>query len=146
MQDINQVIKGYGPHDKHSEDKNNCTVNALSAAFEVPYDEAYEFAKQEWDRIHGKGVPTKPITESFKDTVFGKFSVQVQATIDYKQPDGSTIVRNMTLRSFLKAFPTGSYFVLVRGHALVVKDGVLIDNSKKLGRIVLRAWKIEPTQ
>lgn len=149
MQNINQVIKGFGPHDKHASDRNNCTVNALSASFEIPYDQAYEYAKEEWNRKHGKGVLTKPITESFKDkghveTAFGKLTVQVKSKIDYKQPDGSIKSRKMTLRSFLKAYPTGSYFLLVRGHALAVKDGVLVDNNGKLGRLVIWAWKVEP--
>lgn len=50
--------------------------------------------------------------------------------------------RSATLAEFLRNHTTGVYFVSVRGHALVVRDGKVIDYKRGARRRVLRIKKV----
>lgn len=41
---------------------------------------------------------------------------------------GETKLRQMTVGTFIKQNPKGTFFVLVRQHAFTIKDGVVIGN------------------
>lgn len=141
--DINKQVLYNGDAILKNGDTNNCAVNSLAMAFNVPYDEAHAYAQKKWGRVNGKGTSTKAIVNDFKvSTPFGKMTVEVTVTQEYKQPGGWMRKRCMNVQTFLKKYPSGTYYVLVRGHALVVQNGILIDNSTRLKRRIHRAWKI----
>lgn len=148
MKHVNDFIKTYGSHENLNGDHNCCAVTALSASMEVPYDVAFDFAQQEWDRKKGDGTRTFKLLSSFKDkeeiTVGGKTKriTPVKATHVYHQY-GKDIERAMSLKTFLKVFNKGTYYILIRQHALTVKDGELIDNSDKMGRRIKYAFKLQ---
>ena len=57
---------------------------------------------------------------------------------------GEVIWRQKTLKSFMQSHPKGTYMVLVAKHALVVKDGELLDwenNKFEPTRKVMGAYK-----
>ena len=123
---INQLVKQNGSAEKHGSDTNNCAVNTLAITHNVSYDDAYEFARKQWDRKHAKGVKTGSIVKSFQMTTpFGKLATRVPVTQEYKQPGGWMRKRRMTIDTFIKNNPQGVYYVLVRGHALAVTEGIL---------------------
>jgi len=141
--DINKEVLHNGDAILKNGDNNNCAVNSLAIACNVPYDQAHAYAQKNWGRNHGQGTKTKAIVNDFRvSTPFGKMTVEVTVTQEYKQPGGWMRKRCMNVQTFIKKYPSGTYYVLVRGHALVVKDGVLIDNSTRLKRRVHQAWKI----
>lgn len=150
MKHIDQVIKSNGPATRKATDRNYCSVSALSATFKLSYDEAYDFAKKEWSRKRGRGVRTLTILETFPQAVgkeyfkeiLDKQVTRVKAKQDYKQPDGSIKTRDMTLSTFSKKYPRGKYYILVKGHALAVIDGEIVDHTDKPKRRVYYAWKI----
>jgi len=151
MKHIDQVIKSNGPATKKVTDRNYCTVSTLSATFEMSYDEAYSFASKEWGRKRGKGVATIDMLESFPQAVGKDYAkkvlsqevVRVKAEHDYKQPDGSTKTRDMTLSTFSKKYPRGKYYILVKGHALAIINGEIVDHTDKPKRRIRYAWKVK---
>lgn len=151
MKHIDDVIESMGPATKMASDHNYCTVTALSVTFGVPYDEAYDYARGEWSRVRGRGVTTSIMLRSFPQAegkeyaskVLNQAVVRVKAEQDYKQPDGSIKTRDMNLSTFCKRYPKGKYYILVKGHALAVVDGEVIDHTDKPKRRIRYAWKID---
>jgi len=151
MKHINEVIKANGPATKLQGDSNYCTVTALSASFDISADEAYEYAAKSWGRRRGKGVATLtminktfPLAEGITQSkeALGKEVVRVKTEQDYKQPDSSIKTRDMNLSTFCKKYPRGKFYILVKGHALAIIDGEIVDHTDKPKRRVYYAWKI----
>ena len=67
--------------------------------------------------------------------------VEKASTInEYRHPQG-VIKCKTKLSTFANKNRKGTYFVLVRNHATVVKDGIVLDNYSP-GSTVKYAWKI----
>lgn len=148
MKHINEIIKANGPANLMTGDSNSCTVKALSATFKISYDQAYDYAATMWARKKGRGVRTMEILKTFpasidqSATVLGGTVTKVRATKDYKQPDRTIKTRKMTLGTFTSTYRTGTYYVLVKGHALAVIDGEVVDFKEEFGRKIMDAWKV----
>lgn len=150
MKHINQVIKSNGPATKMEKDTNYCTVATLAATLGISFDKAYDFASKEWSRRRGKGVKTLTMLGSFPQAVGKEYSkmildsvvTRVKAEQDYKQPQGHIITRDMTLSTFSKKYPRGKYYILVKGHALAVINGEIVDHTDKPKRRIRYAWKV----
>jgi hypothetical protein len=150
MKHINEVIKSNGPATKMQDDKNYCTVTALAATFGMSYDKAYSFASLEWSRKKGRGVATITMLGSFPQAVGKDYAKKVlsqevervKAEHDYKQPDGSIKTRDMNLSTFTKKYPRGKYYILVKGHALAIINGEIVDHTDKPKRRIRYAWKV----
>jgi hypothetical protein len=57
---------------------------------------------------------------------------------------GNTRVNRMTVGSFIKEYPKGSYLISISGHAFAIIDGVVIGNhedSRRLRARVSNAYK-----
>lgn len=48
----------------------------------------------------------------------------------------------ITINQFVKKHPVGKYYLIVRGHALAVIDGVVYDHSVRLTRRVYTAFRV----
>ena len=148
MKHINDIIKANGPTNLMTGDSNNCTVKALSATFGISYDKAYTYAAMVWNRARNKGVALSKILATFPSEVHyhalvpGASVSTVVTTKDYKQPDKTIKTRKMTLGTFTSTYKTGTYYVLVKGHALAVIDGEVVDFVEMYGRKVTYAWKV----
>lgn len=150
MKHINDVIKANGPATRLKGDTNYCTVTALSATFSISADEAYEYVAKTWKRKRGRGVATLTMLSTFPQAegfsyakeVLGKDVIRVKAEQDYKQPDGSIKTRDMNLSTFSKKYPRGKYYILVKGHALAVIDGEVVDHTDKPKRRIRYAWRV----
>jgi hypothetical protein len=131
-------------------DKNNCTVKMLQNAFGI---EKYEDAAQEainlWGRKRGHGVKGHLIVESFATgkKVLGKKLEKVEATNAYLAIGGGTITRKMNLTSFSRKFKKGTFVILVSRHALVCKDGELLNavmgEYGPKNALVENAWEVK---
>ena len=134
---------------------NDCFVRALVNAFDVSYELAHEFTKEKLDRKKGKGtfgaremlknnneITFKPEGQLnlFDEATEKKFNVEHLGDKP-KVEDGKNVGGDLmnkkykhkpvafTVKTFMQRFKKGTFMVLVHKHALVIKDGVLIDNG-----------------
>lgn len=154
-----QVIK-QGSSTKLNSDSNNCTVLSLAAAINIPYDQAYNIAQDKWSRVKGKGMSTNMLTRFFGEddinvcehnivinditTKFVSKKVSVKNYYLYKRT-GKVNICQMNVNSFIKAYPKGTYYMLVSRHAFVIKDGEVLDHEShktKMNRRLKAAWNI----
>lgn len=132
----NKVVKGIANSVLASKEKNDCFVKAVASATGSSYDDAHAFAKQQFNRIDREGtmvsmfmpkVDGKKLSIGSTEVVMKSLS-KAKITNKYKLY-GETILRQKTVKSFIKSNPIGTFIVLVAGHAFTIKDGVLIDNA-----------------
>lgn len=130
-------------------DNHNCTVKMLQNAFGIEkYEDAAQQAINMWNRKRGHGVKTLPILESFATgKVLGKKVEKVEATNAYLAIGGGTITRKMNLVSFSRKFKKGTFVILVNGHALVCKDGEMLNAVQGeygiKNALILHAWEVK---
>ena len=119
-------------------EKNDCFVRACANAFNITYDVAHGFVAKEFKRKARKG--TKKVYNTFKE--LGKVSFELfkdslfPVTKEYKlkcvnKPVNASYTHkrvNYTVKTFCANYGIGTYIVLVNKHALVIKDGIVIDN------------------
>ena len=148
MKKINSMSLLWGESLIAAGEKDDCTVYAVATAFEMEYDAAHKEVADRMSRQEGQGVARKNILEALTEgTVLnGKTVTRVikSPTKTYKVY-GNTIPRQVRLSSFAKENPEGTYLILTRGHALTLKDGVLMDNRKetKARALVTVAIKVD---
>ena len=124
-------------------EKNDCAVRAFANAFNISYDVAHKFAKDKFARKAKKGVKGMFITLSklgfatfdlFQNSLFPEirtYSIHPLArsksgklvNTDYTHKEV-----NHTVKTFCAKFNKGTFIVMVAKHALVIKDGIVIDN------------------
>lgn len=93
---------------------NDCVVRALSLAFNKPYEEVHAVCKRA-GRKAGKGMNYTQIDKAIAELTGNPF-----AKIDRLQ-------RRQTFTTFARDNAKGKYFVLKRGHAVALIDGVFHD-------------------
>jgi hypothetical protein len=129
---------------------NDCMVKAVSASFGVSYDAAHGFVKETFNRKNREGTyfvedilnKKKPLGFTIAPfgqlTLFGDNTTKVRLKWLGSSPKLGGELCNpnythkkvaYTIKTFLQKYKTGRYLVLVRGHALAVVDGVLVDNE-----------------
>tara|TARA_B100000900_G_scaffold64677_1_gene49932 strand:- start:90 stop:671 length:582 start_codon:yes stop_codon:yes gene_type:complete len=136
-------------------EKNDCVVRALMNAFEISYNKAHKIAEQDFGRQKGKGtqgtyntlmrmVDGDIDTPNFKEIKYigshpkagGKKTLRnpLYPIVEKKFNDEGEEVKESTfagytIGKFIQQKQKGTFIVLVAGHALAVKDGVMIDNG-----------------
>ena len=124
-------------------EKNDCAVRAFANAFNISYDVAHKFAEDKFARKAKKGVKNmfQTLTELgfatfdlFQNSLFPEirtYSIHPLArsksgklvNTDYTHKEV-----NHTVKTFCAKFNKGTFIVMVAKHALVIKDGIVIDN------------------
>ena len=119
-------------------EKNDCFVRACANAFNITYDIAHQFVATEFKRKARKG--TKAVFSTF--SALGKVTFDLfqdslfPITKEYKlkcvnKPVNASYTHkrvNYTVKTFCASFSKGTYIVLVNKHALVIKNGIVVDN------------------
>jgi hypothetical protein len=143
------VIKGFNESQLASTERNDCVVRSISVAFSVPYEDAHKFVEQRFGRKFREGTKffgtrMNTIASSEKkifDTEFKSLgNLKYEVTIK-----GKTKKRWMTVGTFVKQNPVGTFIILVKGHAFSVIDGHVIGNyqdSTKPKRRIYNVWEI----
>ncbi len=121
----------------------SCAVLALQAATGCAYQDARDYATTKLGFRPKKGTPNYTLMNMEKMSCFGHTATKVE------RED-----RPKTLNQAVKAYSEGSYFLMVKGHAVAIKDGKLIDNGYEIDpsnkhnfkgrRRVLAAIKMTP--
>jgi|SRR5690554_418870 len=96
-------------------ERNDCSVTAWANTFDCSYEKAHSWLKRH-GRRDKKGVPVEYVRNALKacrlaKVVFGPYSRD----------------NKISLKKFCEKHPVGRYYVIVRGHAFCVKDGVVHD-------------------
>ena len=115
-------------------EKDDCTVYAVATAFDLDYDAAHKEVAERMKRQEGEGVSRKNVLEALEEgTVLNGKTVTrvIKSPKKTYKVYGNTIPRQVRLSSFVKENPEGTYVILTRGHALTLKNGVLLDNRKQ---------------
>lgn len=116
-------------------ENNDCVVKAIATAIDASYNDAHDFAKNYLMRNDRQGthlntfIPNickEEMTIGKKKVSFDKLSKQ-RITNRYKVK-GEIFDRQKTVKSFIKDNQKGTFIVTVAGHALTIKDGMIIDN------------------
>jgi hypothetical protein len=155
-----KAIKGYTDSATARTETNDCVVRAFASAFDVSYDYAHKYVAEEFKRKPRKGtyftaskmvklseslikVNSKKITPI--GTKCSSFAYPYSLSYDVKVK-GEQVKRQMTVGTFVKKNPKGTFFVLVKGHAFTIKDGVVIGNYEdavKIKRPMRAAFEIK---
>ena len=136
-------------------EKNDCVFRSIAAATGVSYRTAHAFCKEELGREDKKGTNNMLLSTTFLkaqddglklgNKVFDVYGLKKEEVKNKYKLKGEEIWRQKTLKSFIQSHPKGTFMVLVARHALVVKDGELLDwenNKFEPTRKVMGAYKI----
>ena len=120
-------------------EKNDCTVRAIANAFNVCYDTAHGFAADVLKRKARRGtkntylnlVSAKNVTfDLFSNTLFPETKTfKLAGKASPINPKYTHKKVKYTVKTFCASHNVGTYILLVKGHALCIKDGIVIDNS-----------------
>ena len=134
-------------------ESSDCMVYATAAAFDLDYDKAHQHVKHRFGRTDKKGTSTLSIIKGIQEMVDlrenlnGKFVREIISQ-PYKKYHlhGRDVNRKNRVSTFIKEHSQGTYLILTSRHALVSKDGEMLDNNQGgSGKaFVRRAFKIEP--
>lgn len=134
-------------------EKGDCFVYAMASAFDLPYDEAHQVVKDKFKRQDRKGTSNIALVNGMREMIDyrvnlnGKFvrEVMLSPTKVYHL-HGQDIERKNRVSTFMKEHTQGTYLILTGNHALVSKDGEMIDNIPNgSGKaFVRRVYKVEP--
>ena len=120
-------------------EKNDCTVRAIANAFNVCYDVAHGFAADVLKRKAKRGtkntyvnlVGAKKVTfDLFSNTLFPETKTfKLAGKASPINPKYTHKKVKYTVKTFCASHNVGTYILLVKGHALCIKNGIVIDNS-----------------
>jgi hypothetical protein len=149
-----KAIKGYDDSTIAKSETNDCVVRAFASAFDISYDKAWKIVSYKFGR-----EPRKGTYRTFETL---KYLSDVRYTCNYKKikPIGGTygdlhydvkvkgevVKRKMTVGTFIKKYSEGTFFIIVKGHAFTIKNGVVIGNYEdaiKLRKEIYFAYQIK---
>jgi hypothetical protein len=155
------AIKGYKDSLLAKGETNDCVVRAFASCFDISYDKAHKYVKEKFsrkDRQGTYGTSIKMTELASKKTQINykrvkpvgrvnKLGTHKFFTLDYEvNVKGQKVMRKMTVGTFTKQNPIGTFFIIVKGHAFTIKDGVVIGNfedSQKLRKPIRFAYQIK---
>jgi hypothetical protein len=140
-------IIGYSESVIAQSETNDCFVRAVASSFECPYDTAHSWVKEKFKRENRKGTKSVSFKMATMSAVGEKFNDKSVKTIDkLRTYDSKTFkMKRTTLNQFIKKYPTGTYIVIVKGHAFTLKNGAVIGNTNdatSIKKIVHEAFQI----
>lgn len=111
-------------------ERGDCTVLAWANVFDCSYEKAHAHMRK-FGRKNKRGM----LIHQIESAIFSCKKAKVR-----KGPYSRD--NKITLKKFCDQHSEGRYYVLVRGHALCVKDGVIHDYKAGLRRQVHCAFRI----
>ncbi len=170
--DTDDAIKGYKDSTTAKGETDDCVVRAFAAVTESTYDESHKFVRRVFQRQNREGTKhfdtimksrvglktlgMKYIRMTNHDTTTyikkcGYYGETITTNCEISSNKwpmitkyGNTRVNRMTVGSFIKEYPKGSYLISISGHAFAIIDGVVIGNhedSRRLRARVSNAYK-----
>ena len=129
---------GYVADDFGLQQKRDCAVRAIANVGVYSYPLALSLLNKAGRRFN-KGTPWDALDKVYKEagafnvTYYGKRMAKMSREHSVTHRD-----KSMTLKTFLADNPKGRHVVIVRGHALAVVDGGIVDlfSSKANKRVI----------
>ena len=155
---------------------NDCTVHAIANAWGIKYADAHEYAKRYFNRGIRAGVSLfDVITSLSKHDTLIKFPCINGYTVEFKgaapkhmfwahlvgdskmlvnkrypkgfNTEGERVYGAYTIGKFIKDHSAGRFFILVKGHACAIVDGILYDmpvfDHGGFKRPIQFAWQVK---
>ena len=153
-----EAIKGYEESTIAKREAGDCVVRAFASCFDLPYNRAHEYVKVNFGRRDRNGtygtvdrmgeLAKKGTQVNYKKVkCVGTLNEYHKHTLEYTvKVKGERVKRKMTVGTFAKQNPVGTFFILVSRHAFTIKDGVVIGNhedSTKKKRIIKHAIEVK---
>lgn len=140
-------------------EQNDCVVRAFMNAAQITYTAAHRIVADTFGRIPGQGTKgtmhiLKKASEN-NDMVIpgrriefmgwnpaGRDCTKAEAAekgllVNPKYPKGNGFFAPFTVGKFLAQHTTGAYIVIVKGHALAIRDGIMYENMDQLDRLFM---------
>ena len=139
---LGKVISGYDD-DRYllGEGGNDCTVVSLAAAFKMSYKAAHKLASK-YGRETGRGMRTAFFKNMYSDLEKkGKVRELTREEITTYYPS-TGMIRQNKLSTFIKNNPLGTFVLMVRGHAITIEDGVVLQGFTPPNQYVKIGWKV----
>ena len=141
------AIIGYSESPIAKSERNDCFVRAVASSYEIPYDDAHSWVRQNFNRENRKGT-SKVVMKMDQFSKEGKKLNEktIKEVWFLKTVDKTTNkIKRTTLNQFIKKYPTGTYILIVKGHAFTLKNGSVIGNTSdatSMKKIVHNAYQI----
>ena len=142
--EIKPVDVGYIPTDFGIKDKNDCAIRALANVSTMTYPEAHARMTQ-LGRRKNRGTPWKALHTAYveagaKDiTYYGDKMAWHSTNHNVKH-----FKQGFTLKTFVSKRPKGRFIVVIRGHALAVCNGAVIDTfASRAGKRVMAVYSFD---
>ena len=121
-------------------ERSDCTVRALVKTAGLAYDDAWRWVASKMQRRPRRGPTLWDARKAMDNAqqINGKKVKALGHGRTRRLLNGAD--RKMSLKTFCQYNPVGTFYVLVRGHALAVIDGVITDRTKA-GKRVMYAWE-----
>ena len=130
-------------------ENNDCVVRTLAVAFGINYKESHKFCKEYLKREDKQGVylfekfiQHNRSTQYIQDNYGVKLSVVSCTLWDEKKEKW----KNTWVKKFTQDYSQGTYIILGKGHAFVIKNGEVLDWAvlkNKVYREIECAFKVE---
>ena len=152
-----EVISSTSVLDKtgFEQENNDCVVRAIAVASDLDYASAHQWVKEKLKRPDRKGTSVTAYRLSTLIQAGEKINNKQIVSIPHKElinPAYTHKKVQYTEGTFSQKHNKGTYFVLVKGHALAIKDGIIYDNSNYkirnngFRRPIRNAFKLEETK
>ena len=139
VSNVAEMIEGYSNDRYLMGEKNDCVVVALASALKMSYKAAHKLASK-YGRKNRQGMYTEHVNRMTKEISSLRMMTMDEITTYYKSTGK---LRANTLSTFTKRYPVGTYFLLVRRHAVTVKDGVVLERGTPRNWHVRQAWEVK---
>jgi len=129
-----QKTDGGRSQSKRPRQNNDCTVRAFALAFNLSYDEAYDYLK-DLGRKCSRGFFLNKWLDKQKEVLGYKIG-----RLSFPAKKGQ---KRMNPSTFSKQFKKGTYLIRTAKHMSIFIDGVLYDScAERPDRCIYTAWKI----
>ena len=139
---LEKVISGYDD-DRYllGEGGNDCTVVSLAAALKMSYTAAHKMAGK-YGRETGRGMRTSFFKDMYSDLEKkGRVRELTREEMTTYYPS-TGMIRQNKLSTFIKNNPIGTFVLMVRGHAITIEDGVVLQSFTPPNQYVKMGWKV----
>lgn len=128
--------------DFNLEDKNDCAIRAIANVSFLKRYPDFRQRMMELGRRLNRGTQWHIIDTVYREngassiTLWGKAGQRLKHLIEYNH-----VNEGITLANFIKRHPKGRYVVLVRGHALALINGEIVDTiNNRAGKRVMASY------
>jgi hypothetical protein len=135
---------GATPEQFGIKDNKDCAVRALANVSAFSYPEAHKLMADA-GRKRNKGTPWNSLhsvymaTGAKEVTYYGRNTAIMACRFNAKHYN-----KSFTLKTFVDLYTSGKYIVIVRGHALAVCDGAVIDTfASRAGKRLMCVYKFD---